>query len=326
MITAGIDIGSDSIRLTIHGKGVVFDEPSAVALDSKGRALAAGEKALEMNVANEDVRIVYPLAQEQIDLKALDALLEEVCYECRVFRMFQKTVLFISYPTSLPDPVAEDLKDHLCQLGASQVYFDEEIWMSAIGAQLDLLLPVASCVMNIGHSNSDIALFYNGKMILKESCNLNGKYIAQLLEQWFAAEHNMIVSPSAIDALKRNLGNVRMNTQPLAMNVNGLDRTLKTLKSVVVDENQMAVILAPFSRQLAMWIQSFINSVPQQYKRDIYERGIVSSGGSMKIKGLGRSLTTMVGVPVHITDNPANTVVQGLEILMSRTAEGRKKS
>ena len=81
MIIAGIDIGSDSIRLTIQGQGVVFDEPSAVALDFKGRALAIGEKALEMNASREDVRVVSPLAGNDIDLPALNSLLEELCYE-----------------------------------------------------------------------------------------------------------------------------------------------------------------------------------------------------------------------------------------------------
>ena len=238
--------------------------------------------------------------------------------------MFQKTILFVSYPTSLPESVAEDLKDYLCQLGAAEVYFDEEIWMSAVGAQLDLLLPVGCCVMNIGYSHNDIAFIFNGKMMLKKSSGINGKYISDLLRQWFASEFNMAVSPADLDAVKRSLGTVRMNSDPLSMNVRGLDLGTRTLKTVTVSENQIAAVLAPFARALASWVQNFIQDVPEPYRRDIYERGIVTCGGTMNIKGLAKSLATMVDAPVYVTDDPSSTVVQGLEILMSRTAERKR--
>ena len=81
--------------------------------------------------------------------------------------MFQKTVLLVSYPTSFSKESCDILKDHLEDLGAYRVYFEQEIWIAAIGAKLDLFLPVASCVLNIGSSNCDIAIFQNGKMIKK---------------------------------------------------------------------------------------------------------------------------------------------------------------
>ena len=60
--------------------------------------------------------------------------------------MFQKTVLLVSYPTSFSKESCDILKEHLEDLGAYRVYFEQEIWIAAIGAKLDLFLPVASCV------------------------------------------------------------------------------------------------------------------------------------------------------------------------------------
>ena len=78
-------------------------------------------------------------------------------------------------PGMIPNPkgrpkkgetMTDILKEHLEDLGAYRVYFEQEIWIAAIGAKLDLFLPVASCVLNIGSSNCDIAIFQNGKTVI----------------------------------------------------------------------------------------------------------------------------------------------------------------
>ena len=45
----GIDLGTTNILVTIKGKGIVLNEPSVVAIDSKtGSIIATGSEAKEM--------------------------------------------------------------------------------------------------------------------------------------------------------------------------------------------------------------------------------------------------------------------------------------
>lgn len=45
----GIDLGTTNILVTIKGKGIVLNEPSVVAIDSKtGNIIATGSEAKEM--------------------------------------------------------------------------------------------------------------------------------------------------------------------------------------------------------------------------------------------------------------------------------------
>ena len=51
---------------------------------------------------------------------------------------------------------------------------------------------------------------------------------------------------------------------------------------------------------------------------DVYMRGIVACGGTMLLKGLEKNLKAMLPCPIYVTDDPLNTVSQGLEILLSK--------
>ena len=154
MIQIGIDLGTNYIRLCTQEDGLLYNEPCMVALDGQNHVLGIGEDAKDLiGSMDSNIKVISPLRENPINFDVLDILLEQLLYEHKAFRMFQKTVLLVSYPTSFSKESCDILKDHLEDLGAYRVYFEQEIWIAAIGAKLDLFLPVASCVLNIGSSN-----------------------------------------------------------------------------------------------------------------------------------------------------------------------------
>lgn len=107
---------------------------------------------------DEQVGVISPIQDNQVDIQVLELLLEQLCFQYKIFEYLKTTILF-SYPTSLSNEACEEIKNTLIQLGAHQVFYDREIWFTALGSQLNLSLPKACCIMNVGSSNCDIALF-----------------------------------------------------------------------------------------------------------------------------------------------------------------------
>lgn len=318
MVIAGIDIGAHSLRLVLPHEGLVFEEPALGAFNDKNEILAIGHKALELKGKNEKIKVLAPIHDGTVDLPVLEAILDELCYEFRLFRMFQKTILLVSYPTVLSDDMIDRLKDAFMALGANAIYFDQEIWISAIGSGLDLFLPVSSCVLNVGFSNCDIALFHQGSMEARWSSRLhNGEKAAELVSRWLERKENMEVSPSTIDLLVQKMGTVKLTRQPEAIKIRGIDLNSQALRELVINENDMAAILAPLARELGQWVSQFLESLDEQHRNDIKDRGIIASGGTMKIKGLAETLQTLADCPVYVTDEPDHTAAKGLEALMS---------
>lgn len=319
MIRMGIDLGTNYIRLCTQEDGLLYNEPCMVALDNQNHVLGIGEDAKDLiGTMDSNVRIISPLRENPINFDVLDILLDQLLYEHKTFRMFQKTILLVSYPTSFSKESCDILKEHLEELGAYRVYFEQEIWIAAIGAKLDLFLPVASCVLNIGSSNCDIALFMNGKMEKKSRCNISGVTINSTLKNWLFHSYNINASSKQVEKIKRKIGQVMVQQNPKSIEVVGMDRNTHVLKSITINENQVVGILAPLVQQWSNWILQFLSSLPLTAQQDVKTRGIICCGGSMLLKGLPAYLQNTVGCPIFVTDDPINTVSAGLMILLSR--------
>lgn len=319
MIRMGIDLGTNYIRLCTQEDGLLYNEPCMVALDNQNHVLGIGEDAKDLiGTMDSNVRIISPLRENPINFDVLDILLDQLLYEHKAFRMFQKTILLVSYPTSFSKESCDILKEHLEELGAYHVYFEQEIWIAAIGAKLDLFLPVASCVLNIGSSNCDIALFMNGKMEKKSRCNISGVTINSTLKNWLFHSYNINASSKQVEKIKRKIGQVMVQQNPKSIEVVGMDRNTHVLKSITINENQVVGILAPLVQQWSNWILQFLSSLPLTAQQDVKTRGIICCGGSMLLKGLPAYLQNTVGCPIFVTDDPINTVSAGLMILLSR--------
>jgi rod shape-determining protein MreB len=319
MIRMGIDLGTNYIRLCTQEDGLLYNEPCMVALDNQNHVLGIGEDAKDLiGTMDSNVRIISPLRENPINFDVLDILLDQLLYEHKAFRMFQKTILLVSYPTSFSKESCDILKEHLEELGAYRVYFEQEIWITAIGAKLDLFLPVASCVLNIGSSNCDIALFMNGKMEKKSRCNISGVTINSTLKNWLFHSYNINASSKQVEKIKRKIGQVMIQQNPKSIEVVGMDRNTHVLKSITINENQVVGILAPLVQQWSNWILQFLSSLPLTAQQDVKTRGIICCGGSMLLKGLPAYLQNTVGCPIFVTDDPINTVSAGLMILLSR--------
>ena len=319
MIRMGIDLGTNYIRLCTQEDGLLYNEPCMVALDNQNHVLGIGEDAKDLiGTMDSNVRIISPLRENPINFDVLDILLDQLLYEHKAFRMFQKTILLVSYPTSFSKESCDILKEHLEELGAYRVYFEQEIWIAAIGAKLDLFLPVASCVLNIGSSNCDIALFMNGKMEKKSRCNISGVTINSTLKNWLFHSYNINASSKQVEKIKRKIGQVMVQQNPKSIEFVGMDRNTHVLKSITINENQVVGILAPLVQQWSNWILQFLSSLPLTAQQDVKTRGIICCGGSMLLKGLPAYLQNTVGCPIFVTDDPINTVSAGLMILLSR--------
>lgn len=319
MIRMGIDLGTNYIRLCTQEDGLLYNEPCMVALDNQNHVLGIGEDAKDLiGTMDSNVRIISPLRENPINFDVLDILLDQLLYEHKAFRMFQKTILLVSYPTSFSKESCDILKEHLEELGAYRVYFEQEIWIAAIGAKLDLFLPVASCVLNIGSSNCDIALFMNGKMEKKSRCNISGVTTNSTLKNWLFHSYNINASSKQVEKIKRKIGQVMVQQNPKSIEVVGMDRNTHVLKSITINENQVVGILAPLVQQWSNWILQFLSSLPLTAQQDVKTRGIICCGGSMLLKGLPAYLQNTVGCPIFVTDDPINTVSAGLMILLSR--------
>ena len=103
-VDIGIDLGTANILVYIKGKGIVFDEPSVVAINkSKNKILAVGNEARDMiGKVPGNISVIRPLKEGVIaNYTVTQKMLEFVVARVAGKSFFSKPRIMVSIPTGI---------------------------------------------------------------------------------------------------------------------------------------------------------------------------------------------------------------------------------
>jgi rod shape-determining protein MreB len=86
---------------------------------------------------------------------------------------------------------------------------------------------------------------------------------------------------------------------------------------VVVTDAEIREALSEPVRAIVKSVLEALECVPPELCADIYERGIMLTGGGALLRNLDRHLQNRTGLPVLIAEDPLGAVVQGAGKLLS---------
>ena len=146
----GIDLGTANILVAIKGKGIVYREPSVVAINKINNELVAyGNEAKEMlGKTPENILAIKPLKDGVIaDFTAtklmLSNIVTKICKENYIIR--PKVVVGI--PSGIPEVEKRAVQEAILSCGASIVYLVDEPMAAAIGSGLNISEPIGNIIV-----------------------------------------------------------------------------------------------------------------------------------------------------------------------------------
>src|SRR5581483_11413039 len=158
----GIDLGTANTLVYMQGKGIVINEPSVVAVNSKtGRVVAVGGDAKQMlGRTPGHIVAIRPLVDGVIaDFEVTE---EMITYLLNKAQKNNKKLLgprvVVGVPSGVTNVETRAVRDATKNAGASEVYIVEEPMAAAIGMRLPVMEPVGTMIIDIGGGTSDIAV------------------------------------------------------------------------------------------------------------------------------------------------------------------------
>ncbi len=103
---------------------------------------------------------------------------------------------------------------------------------------------------------------------------------------------------------------------PLEIQMRGRDLISGLPKELIIDDEQIRNALARSVRTIIENIKSTLEVTPPELVADIYERGIVLTGGGALLRGLDKAIAEMAEIPVRIAEDPLTCVVRGAGALL----------
>lgn len=91
-------------------------------------------------------------------------------------------------------------------------------------------------------------------------------------------------------------------------------------KEVTISDGQVRHAMARSIKLMIENIKAILEATPAELVADIYERGIVLTGGGALLKNIDQAIADATQIPVRIADDPLTCVVRGTGILLDNPA------
>ena len=158
----GIDLGTANTLVYLRGHGIVINEPSVVALNTKtGRIVAVGTEAKKMlGRTPAHIKAVRPIVDGVIsDFEVTEEMLAYLIGKTeKISKKFFRPRVVVGVPSGITNVETRAVYDAARSAGAREVHIIEEPMASAIGIRMPVKEPVGSLIVDIGGGTNDIAV------------------------------------------------------------------------------------------------------------------------------------------------------------------------
>ena len=303
----GIDLGTANTLIYIKDSGIVLEEPSVIALDSKrGVTLAVGDEAKKMvGKAPSNISVVRPLRDGVIsDFDRTADMLREFITKAVSANNVKNFRVVVGVPSGVTEVEKRAVEEVVRQMGATEVYILEEPMAAAIGAGLDVDSSSASMIADIGGGTTDVAIIALGGIVASTSIRYAGDKFNEAVIQYIRKRYSLLIGDRTAEMLKINVGTASIdldeNGDEIIETVKASGRDLLTglPKTLEVSNRDMMIALQESVDIIIDGIKATIEKAPPEIAADIAEKGRVLSGGGGLIKNLDKLIESRTGLKV----------------------------
>ncbi|MDR1574578.1 MAG: rod shape-determining protein [Treponema sp.] len=310
----GMDLGTCNTLIYIRNKGIVLNEPSVVAVErGTKKVVAVGADAKRMLWKTPgNIIAIRPMRDGVIaDLEATEKMIRH--FISRVFPRYRlvKPRMVIGIPSCITEVERRAVEESAYKIGAREVHVIEESLAAAIGADIPINEPAGHMICDIGGGTTEISVVSLGGMVVTNAIRLGGDEFDEAIIKHVRGIHNLIIGEQTAERLKIEIGNATPDKTIEKVEVRGTDAITGLPRRLEIDSMEVREALKDPIVQIIDEIKSTMGQTPPELAADIGERGIVMTGGGSLLKGLDKLISSEIGVPVFIAEQPLNCVALG---------------
>jgi rod shape-determining protein MreB and related proteins len=308
-----IDLGTVNTLVSIAGRGLVIDEPSAIAVDrASGQVAAVGEAADALaGKEAQDVDVIHPLRNGVIaDLQASSAMLQAFLRRAQLRRGLLRTSAVVCVPGGA---TWVERRSMAAALGAIRprcaVRMVDEPVAAAAGAGIDLAQGTGVFIVDVGGGTTDAAVVAGGQIVRAQSLRLGGNAMDDAIVNTVKAELGLLLGRNAARSLKTTLGLADDATG--VMETVGVNAARRTPRVEHIPARLVARSLEHIVAAIVDCVQEILSDIPPNLAEDVVRGKIRLAGGGALLPGLASRIEAATAIPVVVVDDPLRCVVRG---------------
>lgn len=313
-----IDLGTANTLVYVHGKGIVLNEPSVVAIaENRGKkqVIAVGNEAKQMlGRTPGQIQAIRPLRDGVIaDFDVADEMIKRLIFKALGHKTITRPIIVICVPSGSTAVERRAIQDAADNSRARRVYLIEEPMAAAIGAGLPVHEPSGSMIVDIGGGTTEVAVISLGGIVYARSIRVGGDKMDEAIISYVRRTHNLLIGEASAERIKKAIAaaSAPLEGEGLRIPVKGRDLLNGVPKEINVTERQIAEALSEPVSQIVDAVKTALEQIAPELAADIVDKGIMLTGGGALLRRLDDVLRQATGLPVSVAENALQCVALG---------------
>ena len=309
-----VDLGTANTVVYVRGQGIVLDEPSIVAINTRTNQLLAvgGEAKRMLGRTPSHIQAIRPLKDGVIaDFDMCEKMLRYFIQRVHQ-RRWAKPRMVICIPSGVTGVERRAVQEAAEFAGARKpALVIEEPMAAAIGAGLPVHEPAGNMIVDIGGGTTEVAVISLGGIVASESSRIAGDEFDAAILAFMKREYSLALGERTAEEVKTKLATAYPLEEELYAEIRGRDLVTGLPKTVVVSTGEIREAVEEPVAAIVDAVKVTLDKTPPELAADIMERGIVLAGGGALLLGLDRVIQAETGMPTRVAQNPLYSVVLG---------------
>lgn len=308
-----IDLGTANTLVYARGEGIVLNEPSVLALNSKsGEVLAMGHEAWQMiGRTPGSIVAVRPLRQGAItDFDVTQRMIRLLLGRAGMSRLSRPRVV-ICVPSAITAVEQRAVIEAARRAGAADAQLIEQPMAAAIGAGLPVHEPVANLVVDVGGGTSETALIALGGVVAMRAIRIGSFDLDAALQSYIRREYGIAVGERTAEQIKIAVGSAWPTADEYNAEIRGRDLTSGLPNTVILSPEEVRLALDEQVSAIVASVVDCLSDSPPELAHDLVLRGVHLAGGGAMLRGLDQRLAHETRLPVGLVEAPLESVVLG---------------
>lgn len=316
-----IDLGTANTLIYAKTKGILLNEPSVITVqkvNNSYKILAVGLEAKKMlGRTSGNIVAIRPLRDGVIaDFELAEQMIKYFIRKVKKQYFLKRSKVVVCVPSGSTPVERRAIQDSVYSAGGNKVLLIEEPVAAALGANLPIMDPIGSMVVDIGGGTTEVAVLSLGGIVFARSARIGGDKMDEAIISYIKKKYGLTIGEATAQLVKENIGNllpekngVQENVK--TMEIKGIDLLTGLPKELLVNEFEIKEALEPAINSIIHICKEALENSPPELAGDIVEKGIILTGGGALLKNIDIVLSNALQLPVLIARNPLESVALG---------------
>lgn len=317
------DLGTSNTRIAVKDKGIVLKEATCLGMNKKiNEFIFYGAEAKRIIGKVPDfISIVRPMTNSIIanfdaEVALVKTFIDKAIspYMMNYPLLKPRLEILTAVPSLATEIEQKAVEEVFFKTAAGKVNIIEKSLANAIGCGFNVFAHKPILIVDLGGGLIEIAIISGGGIVTHKSLKNAGEHMNKLIYNYVYLKHGLILGETTCEELKIQLLNFKNQEKTMIVRGKSLETGLP--KSAKIKSGDIKEALLTNINQILDGIKEVIELSPPEVVDEVYNQGIILTGGLANIEGIDMFFSQELKIETHVVEHPENSLINGLSKLI----------